>query len=158
MAGAATAKLARTVGGTTVAALLLATLTQFEGKRNDPYQDIVGVWTVCMGETRVKMRRYSDAECNDMLAGATNGFAEGVLQRNPELRQRPYQLVAATSLAYNIGTGAYNRSSVAKRFSEGNFKAGCDAFLMWTRAGGRVVGGLVKRRQKEREICYRGLV
>lgn len=64
-------------GGGIAAALLLAVplIGKWEGKRNDPYLDIVGVPTVCYGETRVEMRRYSDDECKAMLQDAVRGFA-----------------------------------------------------------------------------------
>lgn len=143
--------------GTSAVAGLIAVVAQFEGRSNDPYLDIVNVPTVCFGETRVEMRRYSDAECEDMLAGGLADFAEPVLRRNPELLGHDPQLIAATSLAYNIGSSAYNRSTVAKRFSAGNWRGACDAFLMWTKAGGREVKGLRIRREKERVICLRGL-
>jgi len=143
--------------GATAAAALIALVGRWEGERNDPYQDIVGVWTVCYGETRVEMRRYSDAECKAMLADGTNDFAKPVLVRNPELKDRPNQLVAAVSLAYNIGARNYIRSTVAKRFAAGDYKGACDAFLLWNRAGGRVVKGLDNRRRQERQICLKGL-
>lgn len=149
-------KLIGTVGAS-AAALLIATVASWEGKRNDPYKDIVGVWTVCYGETRIHMRRYSDAECSDMLAEGLADFAKPVLARNPELAGRPNQLAAATSLSYNIGTAAYKRSTVAKRFSSGNWKGACDAFLAWSYAGGKRVKGLLNRRKAERAICLGGL-
>lgn len=149
------ARLTAAVGA--AAAGLIAIVGQFEGKSNDPYLDIVNVPTVCYGETRVPMRHYTDAECDDMLAEGLADFAEPVLKRNPELRGHDPQLLAAVSLSYNIGPAAYNRSTVAKRFSAGDWKGACDAFLAWNRAGGRPVAGLTKRRQKEREICLRGL-
>jgi lysozyme len=149
------AKLTALVG--TAALGLIAVVAQFEGKSNDPYRDIVGVQTVCYGETRVEMRSYTDAECEEMLAEGLVDFAGPVLKRNPELRGHDPQLLAATSLAYNIGSSAYNRSTVARRFSAGDWRGACNAFLMWRKAGGRVVAGLVKRRQKERQICLRGL-
>lgn len=149
------AKLAAVVG--TAAAGLIAVVAQFEGKSNDPYLDIVNVATVCFGETNVPMRRYSDAECEEMLAESLAGYGAAVLKRNPELRGHDPQLLAAVSLSYNVGPAAYNRSTVAKRFSAGDWKGACDAFLRFNRAGGRVVAGLTKRRQKEREICLRGL-
>lgn len=149
------ARLVAVVGG--AAAGLIAVVAGFEGFSTDPYKDIVGVPTVCYGETRVEMRRYTKAECDDMLADALADFAEPVLKRNPELRGHDAQVLAATSLAYNIGSAAYNRSTVAKRFSAGNWKGACDAFLMWNKAGGKVVKGLAVRRQKERAICLRGL-
>lgn len=143
--------------GAVAAGLLVATVSTWEGKSNDPYRDIVGVETVCFGETRVQMRRYTDAECEDMLADALGGFALTVLERNPNLRDRPAQLAAASSLAYNIGPSAYRRSTVARRFQAGEFRAACDAFLMWSKAGGRTVKGLLNRRKAERAICLRGL-
>ncbi len=149
-------RLASVVGATAVAGLI-AVVAQFEGKSNDPYRDLVGVWTVCYGETRVAMRRYSDAECDDMLADGLADFAGPVLKRNPELRGHDAQLIAATSLAFNIGSKAYDRSTVARQFSASDWKGACDAFLMWTKAGGREVKGLRLRREKERAICMRGL-
>ena len=146
-----------TVVGATAAALLIATVGLWEGKSNDPYKDIVGVWTVCYGETRVKMRHYSDEECKGMLDAGLAGFAGGVLNRNPNLKNRPYQLAAAVSLSYNIGLANYSRSTVARRFDAGQWKAACDAILMWNKAGGKVSKGLVNRRNAERKICLEGL-
>lgn len=149
-------RLVKTVGAGAAATLLLF-VSAWEGKSNDPYKDIVGVWTVCYGETRVQMRRYSDAECKAMKADALVDFAEPVLKRNPELRGRDNQLAAAVSLAYNIGSAGYNRSTVARRFSQGRWREACDAFLLWNRAGGKVVRGLDNRRRAERALCLRGL-
>ena len=149
-------RLVKTVGAGAAATLLLF-VSAWEGKSNDPYKDIVGVWTVCYGETRVTMRRYSDAECKAMKADALVDFAETVLKRNPELRGRDNQLAAAVSLAYNIGSAGYNRSTVARRFSQGRWREACDAFLLWNRAGGKVVRGLDNRRRAERALCLKGL-
>lgn len=143
--------------GIGAAALVTAIVGQFEGKRNDPYADLIGRMTVCYGETRVTMRRYSDAECRDMLADGLADFAGPVLARNPELRGHDPQIAAAVSLSYNIGQANYARSTVARRFSAGDWRGACDAFLLWNRAGGREVPGLTKRRAAERAICLRGL-
>lgn len=144
-----------TIIGTSAVAGLIAVAAQWEGKRNDPYRDIVGIWTVCYGETRVAMRRYSDVECKDMLAGGLADFAGPVLKRNPELKGHDPQIIAAVSLSYNIGNAAYRRSSVAREFSAGRWRSACDAFMRWNRAGGRPVQGLTNRRAAERRICIR---
>jgi lysozyme len=73
------------------------------------------------------------------------------------MASRPNQLAAATILAFNIGTAAFCRSSVARRWNAGDWRGGCEAFLMWVHAGGRVVPGLINRRKAERAICLRGL-
>ncbi|MEW4468992.1 lysozyme [Parasphingorhabdus sp. JC815] len=147
-------------GAAIVAMLAIATpfVASWEGKSNDPYKDIVGVLTVCYGETRnIQHRRYSDAECSAMLQDGLGDFGEAVAKRNPELRGHPNQWAAATSLAYNIGKSAYNRSTVAKRFEQGRWRSACDNFLSWKYAGGRVVKGLVNRRHAERKICLTNL-
>lgn len=132
-------------------------IAPWEGRRNDPYLDIVSVPTVCFGETRVEMRRYSDAECLAMLNKAVEEFANQVLQCTPILAYHPYQLAAASSLAYNIGIGAYCRSTAAKLFNSGDLRSGCNQFARWRKAGGVVVQGLVNRRKAEMELCMVGL-
>ncbi|MCJ1959646.1 lysozyme [Novosphingobium mangrovi (ex Hu et al. 2023)] len=149
-------KLIALVGGG-AAAVLMPLVASWEGKSNDPYRDIVGIPTVCYGETRVEMRRYTDAECEELLANALADYAAPVLKRNPELKGHDAQIAAATSLAYNIGPAAYAGSTVARRFSAGNWAGACDAFLMWKMAGGRIVQGLLNRRKAERQLCLRGL-
>jgi len=134
---------------------LTALVAAWEGTRTDPYRDIVGVWTVCTGETNVPMRRYTKAECDVMLAKSLTGYAEGVKRLTPRLEG--YQLVAATSLTYNIGEAAYARSTVRRRFNAGDLRGGCDAFLAWRFAGGREIKGLRNRREAERKICLTDL-
>lgn len=149
-------RLGALIGGGAAAALV-ALVAGWEGKSNDPYRDIVGVWTVCYGETQAPMRRYSDAECKAMLADRLADYAAPVLARNPELRGHDNQVIAASSLAYNIGPANYRRSSVARLFSAGRWREACDAFLRWNRAGGREVRGLTNRRRAERDVCLRGI-
>lgn len=150
-------------GAGIVAAIALAVplIGGWEGKRNDPYLDIVGIPTVCYGETRVQMRRYSDAECKTMLESAVKGFMEPVAKCSPTIANRPYQLAAATSLAYNIGVSAYCRSSADKRFDAGNLAGGCAGLKLWDKArvGGRLVRvqGLANRRADEYRLCMVGL-
>lgn len=141
--------------GVAAASVLVPAVASFEGKRNDPYFDSVNVLTVCFGETRVAMRRYSDAECNQMLAAGLAGFSGAVLACVPGLKEKPHALAASASLAYNIGPAGFCRSTAARRFRAGDIAGGCDAFLMWRFAGGREIRGLKRRRAAERAICLR---
>lgn len=150
--------LAAVLGSAALAAATMGALTTLEGKKNVGYRDIVGVATACRGMTGngiVVGRVYSDAECDAMDEAGAVTHAQGVLRCTPRLKGD--QLVAATLLTYNIGVGGYCGSTVARRFNAGDLRGGCDAFLMWVRAGGRVVKGLVNRRNYERSICLRGL-
>jgi len=152
-------KAQKITGGGIATALLLAVplVAKWEGKRNDPYRDIVGVQTVCYGETRVEMRRYSDTECRAMLEKAVEGFAEPVARCTPRIADRPYQLAAASSLAYNIGVGAYCKSTTDRRFDAGDLEGGCAALKFWNKAGGKFVQGLANRRAEEYRLCMTGL-
>jgi lysozyme len=46
---------------------------------------------------------------------------------------------------------------MARRANAGDLAGACDALLLWNRAAGREVAGLTRRRQRERELCRRGL-
>jgi lysozyme len=141
------------------AAIAFPHIQKWEGLETKPYVDIVGVATVCYGETRVEMREYSPAECRDMAIRSLNqDFGAGVLRCTPVLAsQKPEMLASAMLLSYNIGVNAYCRSTAARRFNAGKFKEGCDAYLLWNRAGGRVVRGLTNRRIDERKLCLTGV-
>lgn len=123
------------------------------------YLDIVKVPTACDGITRgVKLgQTYSPSQCAQLLERELVIHAEGVMACTPGLKGRPQQQIAAVLLTYNIGVAAYCRSTVDRRFDAGQWRAGCDAILMWDKAGGKVVRGLQLRRQRERQICLKGL-
>ena len=138
-----------------VAAALIATpfIGKLEGKRNDPYLDSQKILTVCMGETRVEMRRYSDAECKAMLdAAITNDFGPRVLACTPGIADKPRVLASAISLSYNIGSAGYCRSTAARKFNAGDIRGGCNAFMLWDRPR-EIIG----RRKKERDLCLSGV-
>jgi len=151
--------LAAGVGALVATAMTLALplLQHWEGKRNEPYRDIVGVLTVCYGETQGPMRHFTDAECTAKLKTRVEAdYAKPILACVPALGQRPYPFGASISLSYNIGARAFCGSTVARRFRAGDWRGGCDAFRMWNKAGGKVVNGLVRRREAERAMCLKG--
>lgn len=123
------------------------------------YADIVGVWTICDGDTKGVRPGMVETEagCAKRLEAQLVAHARPVLACVPGLKDRPNQLVASVSLAYNIGTSGFCRSTAAREFNAGRWRAGCDAFLRWNKAGGRVVRGLTLRRERERALCLTGL-
>jgi lysozyme len=62
------------------------------------------------------------------------------------------QFDALVSLAYNIGTNAFKTSTLVKYLNALDFKAAADEFLKWNRGGGKVMKGLVRRRETERAL------
>lgn len=127
------------------------------------YLDIVGVATACDGLTSYQGRKikpgdqFTEAQCAIMLEDALVEHAEGVMACTPGLALaipgRDMARFAAVSLAYNIGVRRYCGSTARARFNAGLIRQACDAILPWNKAGGRVVAGLVKRRERERAAC-----
>lgn len=151
------AALAKTLGGTGAAAALIALVAAWEGRPGlEPHWDDIGkVWDVCYGDTIAEKRRYTPEECKELLARRLNDKAKAVKRHSPNLRGN--QLIAASSLTYNIGEAAYARSTVRRRFNAGDLRGGCDAFLAWRFAKGREIKGLLNRRKAERRLCLEGL-
>lgn len=125
------------------------------------YADIVGVWTICDGDTKGVRPGMVETEagCIKRLERQLINHAAPVLKCVPALARPEHQnqLVASVSLAYNIGPAGFCRSTAARRFNAGDWRGGCDAFLRWNRAGGREVRGLTIRRKRERDLCVKGL-
>jgi len=144
----------RKSAGLAVAAVAL--VGAWEGLRTVAYRDIVGVPTVCYGETRGVTigDRYTAEQCKTMLGDGLAEFEAGMracLVAPDAIPDGAY--IAFLSLSYNIGTRAFCGSSVARRANAGDLAGACAAIAMWNRAGGKVVKGLVNRRAEEKRIC-----
>ncbi|ASY62546.1 Phage lysin [Sinorhizobium sojae CCBAU 05684] len=145
---------------TAIGAAAIALVGAWEGLRTVAYRDVVGIPTVCFGETRgVKMGdRYSVDECKVMLGDALVEFEAGMRAclKNPDgLPDKVY--VSFLSASYNIGTRAFCGSSMARKANAGDLRGACDSLALWNKAGGRVVKGLTNRRAEERRLCLEGL-
>ena len=147
--------------GAIAAATLYVTLPRDEGTKYVGYLDMVGIPTKCTGDTHgvIVGKHYTDEECRASLDRQLVLHAQPVMDCTPGLagEGHDYQRAAAVSLAYNVGTGNYCRSTVARLFNAHNYRAACDGFLAWNRAGGRPVAGLTARRQRERALCLRNV-
>lgn len=143
------------VGLVASAVFALPLVQMLEGRSNDPYKDIVGVWTVCNGETNVKMRRYTDAECDAMTQHSLTKYGNAILECiTVPISAR--QHAAFTSFAYNVGTGAFCKSSLVKKLNQGDYVSACKGMYAWTYAGGKHVQGLANRREVEVRLCLGG--
>lgn len=141
----------------------------WEGLELTAYWDAYGkVWTVCRGETKgvKKGDRYTAAQCEAMFVDRLNrDFYKPIVQCAPALAGAPVSVQAAMlSGAYNFGVGAWCRSTAAARVRAKDYRAACDAQTAFNRAGGKVLPGLVKRRENgdatrigEGELCVSGL-
>lgn len=149
-------KVAATVSAAAIA-LSLGLIRPWEGRELTPYYDIVGVLTWCDGETRgTPKARYTEAECDAITAKAVIEFATAIAPCLPPVLPDPTR-AAFISAAYNIGSGAFCKSTMSRRAKAGDIRGACEALTMWNKAGGRVVRGLTNRRAAERKLCLSGL-
>lgn len=151
------AKLVAKIGaGATALAVPLVML--YEGTVLQSYRDPIGIVTACVGHTGPELRmgqRYTRQQCEDMLYGDLLKHAQAL-----ECIKRPMtdgQKAAFLSFAFNVGNKAFCDSTLARKANAGDMPGACAELSRWTRAGGRELPGLVKRRAAERELCERGL-
>lgn len=144
---------------------------QFEGcekKRPDgrfeAYLCPAGVWTIGWGSTGTdpfnggKIGRgtvWTREQCDLRFEMHLATFEQGVRDAIGKAPTSQPQFDAMVCLAYNIGVGAFQRSTVLRKHNAGDFPAAAKAFLMWSKAGGKTLRGLVRRREAEAAL-YRG--
>ena len=91
------------------------------------------------------------AEVNEILGADLASFERGVLRLCPkDLTQGRFD--ALVSFSFNVGLGNLQRSTIRMKHNRGEFDAAADAFMAWTKAGGKELPGLVKRRKDERAL------
>ncbi|EAP0942997.1 lysozyme [Salmonella enterica] len=138
-----------------IAAALLGGHDGLEGRRYEPYRDVAGVLTNCDGHTGkdiVPGKHYTDAECDALL---NQDLARVKSQVDPLIKVSipESERAAFYSFAYNVGTGAFAKSSLLKKLNAGDQAGACNELKRWTYAGGKQWKGLVTRREIEREVC-----
>lgn len=141
------------IAGVGALALAASVVGFYEGKRNNAYQDPVGIPTICYGHTAdVQMgQTRTDEECQDLLQSDL-GDAFDTVDRLVETPLSEPRRAALASFVYNVGAEAFARSTLLRRLNAGDPNA-CEELDRWVYAGGRQLKGLVRRRATERELC-----
>ncbi len=133
-------------------------IARFEGCRLEAYRDAVGVWTIGYGHTSMagppQVRpgmRITKAQAREILRRDVTRFARDVARvLGPHAAAlTDNQFGALVSFAYNVGIGNLKRSSVLRAVREGRHDDVPRLLLQWTKAGGRRLRGLVRRRRAE---------
>lgn len=150
---------------------LIQMIKHDEGVRVKPYRCPALIWTVGVGhvidQSHIKVpieerktlpipsgwdRTLSMDEVNAILAKDLETFERGVLRLAPNLAGRQGKFDACVSFSFNVGLGNFQRSTIRMKIQREEWDAAADAFLMWTKAGGKELPGLVKRRKGERAL------
>lgn len=147
-----------------IAGMLVVLTGGAEGLRQVAYPDPATKghpWTVCFGHTGPEVvpgYRRTLEECKELLVKDLDKHADPIEKCVPWLQTAPIQVyVASVDLAVNIGSGGFCKSSIASNFNSGNYREGCQRFMLYTKAAGITMPGLVRRRENERRLCLQGL-
>ena len=150
---------------------------RFEGFRNKPYLCPAHIWTIGYGHVlyqeqirlpvvrvegknipmiRKEMpmraednRAFTKAEIDELFRIDVGTFERGVLRLVPSVAGRQGSFDALVSISFNFGLGNLQRSTIRMRANRGDWDGAADAFRVWTKGGGKVLPGLVKRREAE---------
>jgi len=152
-----------------IAAAAIEMIKYHEGVRYEPYRCPARLWTVAVGHVidpaharipfndRLRLdlpvdwnRRLSEDEVNDLLQKDLARFERGVQRLCPSTSTN--QLAGLVSFAFNVGLGNLQRSTLRSRHNRGDYEGAAKEFLRWTKAAGRVLPGLVRRRSHERAL------
>ena len=142
-------------------ASVVSIIATFEGFSNNaylPHKDDVP--TIGYGQTyyadgrKVQMGDYMTKEeaTNQLGILVKRDFVNKIAKCvNVPLTQNEFD--AYVSLAYNIGSNAFCKSTLVKKLNSGDYDGACEQIKRWNRSGGKVMKGLVKRRQQEYDLC-----
>lgn len=149
---------------------------RFEGYRSKPYLCPAHIWTIGYGtvlyQEQIRLpvvrkegytgmirkemplkegdsRVWTKEELVALFKNDLASFERAVLRLVPGCAGHQGRFDALVSLAYNIGSGNLQRSTVRMRANRGDWEGAAEAFRMWTKGGGKVLPGLVRRREAE---------
>lgn len=133
-------------------------IKSFEGLELTAYKCPADKWTIGYGHTtaagppavksgmKITAEQAAEILVRDLVA--FEAAVMNALRRNPNENQ----FSAMVSLCYNIGPGAFASSTVVKKFNAGDAEGAAAAFRLWKKGGGKVLPGLIRRREAEIEL------
>jgi len=138
----------------TVSAAAVMGIAAHEGYVGHAYRDPVGILTIGYGETAgVKLGDTTTKErALVQLTASANKHAQGMAQCI-KVPLYQYEYDAYVDFTYNVGVGAFCKSSLAKKLNAEDYLGACTELLKWVYAKGQILPGLVTRRKKEYETC-----
>lgn len=129
-------------------------IERVEGFSPTAYRDVAGILTIGFGhvilpsEAHLKTATLTREEATELLRKDTKNAELAVnAYVKPLLRQEQFD--ALVSFTFNVGTGAFRKSTLLKKLNAGHCCAVPDEMRKWKKSGGKVVQGLVNRREIE---------
>ena len=150
-------------------------IKSFEGCHNTPYRCPATLWTAGYGhvlypdQARLKTpertayplnaehnRTFEYDEIDSILEKDLERFEAGVLRLCPSAADSQSQFDAIVSFSFNVGLGNLQASTLRMKYNRGEFEGAADEFLKWNKSSGKVLQGLVRRREAERVLFLSG--
>lgn len=128
-------------------------IKKYEGLRLQAYLDPANVWTIGYGHTGDDVEEgmeISEEEATDLLLKDLNRFEPVINKVESPLTQSMYD--ALVSFTYNVGGGAFLKSTLLRKLAVRDYVGAADEFPRWNKGGGRVLNGLVRRRAEEKAL------
>ena len=130
----------------------------FEGFKLNAYQDGGGVWTIGYGSTGDDVKEgtvWTIEDCErrlkiDLL------MIEKDIEELVTVPLTQNQISALSSFIYNVGYGAFKKSTLLKKLNEKDYEGAASELLRWNKDNGKVIKGLSLRRAKEKELFLKG--
>lgn len=137
-------------------------IKQFEGCRLKAYKCPADVWTIGYGHTSAagspkvtSGMTITQAQANKILAQDLGQY-ENAINDSAKVDLTQDQFDALVSFVYNVGIGAFQKSTLLKKLNAGQYDAVPAELMKWTKAGGKELPGLVRRRRAEAAL-WRGV-
>lgn len=128
-------------------------LKVLEGLSLTAYQCIAGVWTIGYGHTKTaKPGMVITEEVADELLREDVRDSEFDVNRLVEVHLTQSQFDALVCFTYNLGAHNLKSSTLLKKLNAGDYYGAANQFPLWVRSRGRVIKGLVRRRESERQL------
>ena len=148
----------KTKVGTSVMAAAIGLVAAWEGRSLIAYVDPVGIPTICEGYTQgVRLGEVATPAQCDALTEQEVRKALAVVDRSVSYPLPDHVRVALSSFVYNVGVGAYAKSTLLRKLKAGDVAGACQELDRWVYAGGRKLRGLERRRHAERQLCLSSL-
>jgi lysozyme len=138
----------------------IALIKHHEGIRSKPYKCPAGLWTVGVGHliNDGKLlptewnRTFTSNEIDGILKSDLRRFELGIHKMLPNVHLRQCEFDCLVSFAFNLGLGAFQRSTLRQALLRGDKKAAMESLVKYCRAGGKILRGLQIRRLDEKAL------
>lgn len=152
---------------------------QYEGYKTKPYLCPAHIWTIGYGhvlyQDQIRLpvvrvngytglirkeyvlkpednRVWTKEEIEKLFADDIASFERGVLRLAPTVFGRQGAFDACVSFSFNAGLGNFQRSTIRMKTNRREWEDAAEAFMAWTKGGGKELPGLVKRRKAEKAL------